>query len=251
MDELPGIHSHQIREKSRLSSGVCAHIALGGCPGPWAAAPWRCVQGNPWISWLPVHGSVCGRGERPESAPAVPTAPTGVCEPATFMSGFPVSNLASPRSLSPYVHIASAAWCRKASGYLRKVCPQGFKAATLGLNGMDGIWGPGGRVSEPRPAPPPHPTPTARSWPACVMGDLWPAGPSCWGGWGSCSRLSGTCVRDTSHGMAPVQLFPLGVKGAIMLPGWEPIQAKERLQAPHPPRTHPATAEAQSPALSV
>ena len=112
MDELPGIHSHQVREKSRLSSGVCAHIALGGCPGPWAAAPWRCVQGNPWISWLPVHGSVCGRGERPESAPAVPTAPTGVCERATLMSGFPVSNLASPRSLSPYVHIASAAWSK-------------------------------------------------------------------------------------------------------------------------------------------
>lgn len=37
MDELPGIHSHQIREKSRLSSGIL-HEHTSGCasqsPGP-------------------------------------------------------------------------------------------------------------------------------------------------------------------------------------------------------------------------
>lgn len=37
--------------------------------------------------------------------------------------------------------------------------------------------------------------------------------------------------------MAPVQLFPLGVKGVIMLPIWEPIQAKRGGRLTPPTRT--------------
>lgn len=46
----------------------------------------------------------------------------------------------------------------------------------------------------------------------------------------------------------------LRVEGAIMLPVWEPIQAKERLQAPHAPKqthTHPTAAKVQGSALSL
>lgn len=106
-----------------------------------------------------------------------------------------------------------------------------------------------GRVSELLPVPLPHPH--CQELTAGVISDLWPVGPSCWGGRGSCSRLSGTHVRDTSHGMAPVQLFPLGSRGRSCCQAGSQYELREGCRLPAPSRTHLATAEAQSSAGSM
>lgn len=115
-------------------------------------------------------------------------------------------------------------------------------------------WGLGveGResVSEPPPAcSSPSPSPTAwssrRPRSACVISDLWPSGPSCWRGLGSCSRLRGLPWGS------PAMDCPRAAAALRGSRGQSCCQLRRGCRLPTSPTCtpHPLPAKARTPAL--